>query len=94
MIIVRDAAARDLPACAAIHTHYVLRTTTSFNTEVRTPREWTERFEHEIEAGPFHLVVAERDGSVLGYVETRRFRAANAYARSLELSVYVAPDEV
>ena len=94
MTLVRDASAADLPACAAIHTHYVLRTTTSFNTEVRTPREWTERFDQEIVAGPFHLVVAERDGNVLGYVETRRFRPANAYERSLELSVYVAPDEV
>ncbi|MEY3020445.1 MAG: hypothetical protein RLZZ272_1429 [Actinomycetota bacterium] len=94
MIVVRDAAASDLPACAAIHTHYVLRTTTSFNTEVRTPRAWMERFEQEISEGPFHLVVAERDGGVVGYVETRRFRPANAYAPSLELSVYVAPDEV
>ena len=94
MIVARDAVAADLPGCAAIHTHYVLRTTTSFNTRVRTPREWMERFEEEIADGPFHLVVAERDGAVVGYVETRQFRPMPAYERSLELSVYVAPDEV
>lgn len=94
MIEVRDATADDLPGCAAIHTHYVLRTTLSFNTQVRTPREWTERFADEIVGGPFHLVVALRDGAVVGYVETRRFRPMPAYERSLELSVYVAPDEV
>jgi phosphinothricin acetyltransferase len=89
---VRDATAEDLPAVAAIYTHYVLRTTITFNTQVRTPREWTERFESEIRDGPYHLLVAEAGGVVTGYVETGPFRAKPAYARSLELSVYVAPD--
>ena len=90
--MVRDATAADLPAVAAIYTHYVLRTTTTFNTEVRTPREWTERFTTSVEHGPYHLLVAETAGRVSGYVETQRFRDKSAYDRSLELSVYVAPD--
>jgi phosphinothricin acetyltransferase len=89
---IRDASAADLPAVAAIYTHYVLRTTTTFNTEVRTPREWTERFEDAVLAGVHHLLVAEVDGRVAGYVETQRFRPKPAYDRSVELSVYVAPD--
>jgi phosphinothricin acetyltransferase len=89
---IRDATAADLPAVAAIYTHYVLRTTTTFNTEVRTPREWTERFEDAVLAGAHHLLVAEVDGRVAGYVETQRFRPKPAYDRSVELSVYVAPD--
>ncbi|GGI06242.1 GNAT family N-acetyltransferase [Egicoccus halophilus] len=89
---VRDATAADLPAVAAIYTHYVLNTTTTFNTQVRTPREWTERFEHDVRGGRYHLLVAERDGMVSGYVETQRFRPKPAYDRSLELSIYVAPD--
>jgi phosphinothricin acetyltransferase len=91
-VTVRDAMAEDLPAIAAIYTHYVLRTTITFNTEVRTPREWTERFEREIVEGPYDLLVAERDGIVTGYVETGRFRPKPAYGRSIELSIYVAPD--
>lgn len=89
---MRDATATDLPTVAAIHTHYVVRTTTTFNTEVRTPREWTDRFERDIVDGPYHLLVAEVDGVVRGYVETQRFRPKPAYARSLELSVYVDPE--
>jgi phosphinothricin acetyltransferase len=89
---IRDASAADLPAVAAIYTHYVLRTTTTFNTEVRTPREWTERFEDAVLAGAHQLLVAEVDGRVAGYVETQRFRPKPAYDRSVELSVYVAPD--
>lgn len=89
---VRDATTADLPAVAAIYTHYVLNTTITFNTQVRTPREWTERFEHDVQAGPYHLLVAEVDGVVAGYVETQRFRPKPAYDRSVELSIYVAPD--
>jgi phosphinothricin acetyltransferase len=91
-VVVRDATVDDLPAVAAIYTHYVLRTTITFNTQVRTPREWTERFQTQVLDGPYHLLVAERDGVVTGYVETQAFRPKPAYDRSIELSVYVAPD--
>jgi phosphinothricin acetyltransferase len=90
-VTVRDATTADLPAVAAIYTHYVLRTTVTFNTDVRTPREWTERFT-AVSDGPYHLVVAESDGRVAGFAETQRFRPKAAYDRSVELSVYVAPD--
>jgi phosphinothricin acetyltransferase len=90
--LVRDATADDLPAVAAIYTHYVVRTTLTFNTQVRTPREWMDRFASEVRDGPYHLLVAELDGVVRGYVETQRFRPKPAYARSLELSIYVDPE--
>ncbi len=92
-MIVRDAAPGDLPAVAAIYTHYVLRTTVTFNTHVMTPREWTQRYAASVVEGPYHLLVAERERAVVGYVETQRFRPKPAYDRSLELSVYVAPDQ-
>ena len=91
-LIVRPGTTADLPAVAAIYTHYVLRTTLTFNTAVLTPREWTRRYESSVANGPYHLLVAEVDAGVVGYVETQRFRPKPAYDRSLELSVYVAPD--
>ena len=89
---VRDAGVADLPAVAAIYTHYVLRTTITFNTEVRTPREWQQRYEANVATGRYHLLVAEVSGAVAGFVETQPFRPKPAYDRSVELSVYVAPD--
>jgi phosphinothricin acetyltransferase len=91
-IAVRDATIEDLPSVAAIYTHYTLRTTTTFNIEVRTPREWRERFQAHIVEGPYQLLVAVEDDAVLGYVETQQFRPKPAYARSVEISVYVSPD--
>lgn len=91
-VAVRDATPADLPAVAAIYTHYVLRTTITFNTQVLTPREWTDRFARDVVDGPYHLLVATRDDQVAGYVETQAFRPKPAYDRSIELSIYVAPD--
>jgi phosphinothricin acetyltransferase len=89
---VRDATVDDLPSVAAIYTHYTLRTTTTFNIEVRTPREWRERFDAQILNGPYDLLVAVEGDAVVGFVETQRFRPKPAYDRSVELSVYVSPD--
>lgn len=89
---MRDASVGDLPAVAAIYTHYVLRTAMTFNTEVRTPAEWTERYRRNVDEGHHHLLVAEHGGAVAGYVETGPFRPKPAYDSSLELSIYVAPD--
>jgi phosphinothricin acetyltransferase len=91
-LVVRDATADDLPAVAAIFTHFTLRTTVTVSTEVRTPREWLDRYEGQIRNGPYHLLVAERDGAVVGYVESQQFRPKPAYDRTVELSIYVAPD--
>jgi phosphinothricin acetyltransferase len=91
-ITVRDATIDDLPVIAAIYTHYTLRTTTTFNIEVRTPREWLDRFQTQVVAGPYDLLVAVDRDVVVGFVETQRFRPKAAYDRSLEISVYVSPD--
>lgn len=91
-IVVRDATAEDLPTIAAIYTHYTLRTTATFNIEVRSPREWRDRFQEHIVKGPYDLLVAEHDAAVVGFVETQRFRPKAAYDRSVEISVYVSPD--
>ncbi|MDX1620010.1 MAG: GNAT family N-acetyltransferase [Nitriliruptorales bacterium] len=89
---IRDGTAEDLPAVAAIYTHYVLNTTVTFNTHVRTPAEWRSRHRANVEEGRFDLLVAERDGAVVGFVETTEFRPKPAYATSIEVTVYVAPD--
>ncbi len=84
----------DLPAIAAVYTHYVLNTTTTFHTQVRTPAEWRDRFREHVAEGPYHLLVGEVDGQLVGYCETLPFRPKPAYFPSLELSIYVAPDAV
>lgn len=104
-VAVREGTAGDLPAIAAIYTHYVLNTSTTFHTKVRTPAEWRDRYRDHVAEGPYHLLVGEvaaDDGSdgtaaattVVGYCETLPFRPKPAYFPSLELSIYVAPGSV
>ncbi len=93
-VVVRDGVEGDLPGVAAIYTHYVLRTTTTFHTEVRTPVAWRDRFREHVVDGPYELLVAELDGAVVGYCETLPFRPKPAYFPTIELSIYVAPDGV
>lgn len=90
--MIRDATEADLPAVAAIYTHFTLKTTVTFNTEVRSPAEWLDRYRRNVVEGPYHLFVADLDGRVTGYVETGEFRAKPAYRGTVETSIYVAPD--
>ena len=53
---------------------------------------WHDRHRRLVVDGPYHLFVAEHDGQVAGYVETGPFRPHHAYARTIETSIYVAPD--
>lgn len=91
-VAVRDASEADLPAVAAIYTHYVVKTTITFNTEVRTPAAWIERYRGQVTHGPYDLLVAEHAGAVVGYVETGPFRPKPAYDPTVEVSIYVAPN--
>ena len=91
---VRAGTEADLPMVAAVYTHYVLNTTTTFHTQVRTPAEWRDRYREHVAEGPYHLLVGQVDGQVVGYCETLPFRPKPAYFPSIELSIYVAPDAV
>lgn len=91
-VVVRPGGEAELPAVAAIYTHFTLKTTITFNTHVRTPAAWIERYRTNVVEGPYHLYVAELDGQVAGYVETGRFRGHHAYDGTVETSIYVAPD--
>lgn len=90
---VRPATVADLPAVAAIYTHYVLKTTVTFATSVRTPSQWRARFDQKVTRGRHTMLVAERDDAVAGYVETSRFRPQDSYDTAIETSIYVAPDQ-
>jgi phosphinothricin acetyltransferase len=87
-IEVRPAAAADLPAVNAIYNHYVRASHATFDLEERTLdacRAW-----FEAHRSPVHpVLVAERDGRVIGFASAGMHRARAAYASSVETSAYV-----
>lgn len=88
-LLVRPYAPADLPALTDLYNHYVRTSPATFDIEpvtVEARRAWAS---HYGESGPHRLLVAERDGQLLGYACTSRFREKLAYRTSVEVSVYV-----
>ncbi|ANS78474.1 GCN5-related N-acetyltransferase [Serinicoccus hydrothermalis] len=87
-VTVRDAEARDAAGCAAIYAPYVRETALTFETD---PPDGAELARRIAAAQQRHAwLVAERDGSLLGYAYAGSYRPRRAYARTAETSVYLA----
>lgn len=79
----------DAAACAAIYAPYVLDTAITFETEVPSTAELTDRI---ASYGSSHAwLVLERDRAVLGYAYAYGFSPRAAYNWSCETSIYLAP---
>jgi phosphinothricin acetyltransferase len=88
---VRPVREADIPAIAAIYAHAVLHGRASFEIEPPDEAEMTRRMRAVVDAG-FPYLVAEKDGTVLGYAYAGLYRTRPAYWNSAENSVYVSPD--
>ncbi len=85
-VTVRDAAATDAAAIAAIYAPLVTDTIISFEEEPPSATEMAERI-----AASHAWLVAEEDGEVVGYAYAARFHPRAAYRWSTEISIYLAP---
>ena len=90
-VTVRPARAEDAGAIAAIYNHYVLTSTATFDTE---PKSAEDRRRWLVERDPRHpVLVAEREGLVLGWASLGPWNPRPAYRNTAEVGVYVAADE-
>ena len=91
-LAVRSPVDTDLPRLTEIYNSYVRETPITFDTEpftVERRRTWFEQFG---EKGRYRLVVGERDGRVVGYASSVRFRVKPAYDTSVEVTIYLDPE--
>ncbi len=91
-VTVRDAGDFDLPRVTEIYNHYVVTSSATFDLTPFTVEQRREWFAHYSTSGPHRLLVAERDGLVLGYAASGRFRTKPAYDTTVETTVYCAPE--
>ncbi len=89
-VLVRDATDSDIPFIQTIYSHYVLRTTASFEEVPPTETQMRARFD-AIRGENMPYLVAEIDGEGLGYCYAHAFRPRSAYRYTIENSIYVAP---
>ena len=91
---IRTVERADLARLTEIYNYYVLNTPVTFDVEPYTVERrevWLAQFSA---TGRHRLIVAEKDGVVLGYAGTTRFRPKAAYETTVETSVYCAPEAV
>ena len=90
-ITIRPATVADLEGITDIYADAVTQGTASYELEPPSRAEMGARFD-SLTAGGFPYLVAEKDGSLLGYAYAGAFRPRPAYRFIVEDSVYVAPD--
>lgn len=88
-VLIRAAAAGDMPAAALIYRHYVLESTASFELTPPDGREMQGRFAGIRGAGLPYLIAAVGP-EVVGYAYAGTYRARPAYRHTVENSVYLA----
>ncbi|MFF7761289.1 GNAT family N-acetyltransferase [Streptomyces griseorubiginosus] len=95
---VRPGVEGDLEALTDLYNHYVRETPITFDTAAFTPEERRPWLLSHPEDGPYRLMVATDIHStgtsqrLLGYATSSPFRAKPAYATSVEVTIYLAPD--
>lgn len=91
--MIRAATASDLPALTELYNHYIEQTVATFAVTPLTVDDRRAWFAKMTEDGPFQCLVALDDetGELLGYASTGPVRPLEAYAHSVEVSVYLAP---
>lgn len=86
--VIRQAQEKDLFSLTEIYNHEIINTDTTFAITPKTEAErlcWMQ--EHNKDNHP--LIVAEMQGTVIGYASLSPYRNMEAYAGTVELSVYV-----
>jgi phosphinothricin acetyltransferase len=90
---IRPAVITDVPALTDLYNHYIRSTATTFDIEPMTVATRTTWFSHYAVTGRHRLLVAYDSATLLGYASTSPFAVKAAYETSVEVSVYLAPDQ-
>lgn len=89
-IILRTAAPEDAPELLKLYAPYVEDTAISFETEVPSIEEFTDRMVKKLKRYPY--IVAERDNELLGYAYLSPFVGRAAYDWAAETTIYLRRD--
>jgi L-amino acid N-acyltransferase YncA len=87
---LRAASLADIPAITAIYRQAVLTGTASFEIEPPDEAEMSKRW-RSLRDGAYPYLVAEADGTILGYAYAGPYRLRPAYRWTVEDSIYVTP---
>ena len=87
---IRNATKADAERLLEIYSYYVEKTAISFEYDVPSLEEFTNRIANTLKKFPY--LVAEEEGVVQGYAYAGPFKERAAYDHCCELSIYLARD--
>lgn len=86
-ITIRTADPSDAPNLLKIYSHYVLNTAITFEYDVPSVEEFTQRITNTLKKYPY--LVAKKDNQIIGYAYAGTFKGRRAYDWAVETTVYV-----
>lgn len=86
---IRPAKLSDLGVLCEIRNHYIAHSNALFETVLETVEGRTPWFQRYSTQGPHRILVAEQEGSVVGYVSSSKYRDGEFFSKTVELSVFV-----
>jgi phosphinothricin acetyltransferase len=89
---IANARARDAATLLGLRNHYIAASFATFDEaplRLAAVQDWVAGF---AATGPHRLLVAREGDRLLGFCSSQAYRAHPAFARTIETSVYVAPD--
>lgn len=91
---LRRAALKDLAAITELYNHYIVSSPATFDLEPFAVAERQAWFAAFADSGPCQLMLAEDAGTLLGFACSSPLRPKAAYQRSVETTIYLAPEHV
>lgn len=91
--MIRQAEEKDIPAITGIYNGYILQTTICFAEEPVPEEEMLRQMRWILSLGCPYLVW-EEEGKVMGFCYAHPWKEKSAYRKTLETTVYVAPEAV
>jgi phosphinothricin acetyltransferase len=92
VLTIRPAGRDDLQRLVEIYNHYVERSVSTFDTTPTSVNDRLAWFEAFSETGPFRLFVASDGDRVLGCASSSPYRSHSAFAKTVEVGIYLDPD--
>jgi L-amino acid N-acyltransferase YncA len=89
--VIRQANSADAEDIAHIYNHYVRETIVTFEEQAVSIAEMAKRLADTV-ANSLPWLVAEQDGTIVGYARASKWKPRSAYRFSVETTIYLAPD--
>lgn len=89
MHTIRKATVADLPFIKAVMNHNILHSTAIYDYDIKTEAEITQWFADK-QNGNWPVILAEENGTLLGYATYSTFRFKDGFKPTVEHSVYVS----